>query len=135
MADTNNITAWILLILSIYAIAASIGELTKPGSWARMIWELDQSPALRFLTGIFVLVLGAAVYLVNPYDSSDWASILVTVMGGLMMLEGIAFLAFPDWMMKLCRALMGQSSKLYALFSLALGIAFLFVSYVSFLAS
>ena len=135
MAAGNTITAWILLIIGLYALAASIGELRKPGTWARMMWEIERSKALQFLTGIIVLVLGAAVYLVNPYNPADWASILVTAIGGLMMLEGIAFLAFPDWMMRFARLFMGGGSKLYAGVSLIIGFALLFTSYVCFLAS
>jgi len=135
MANASNITAWILLITALYSIAAAIGELRRPGSWARMVWELEQSKALQFLTGILVLVMGAAVYLVNPYDAGNWVSVMVTVMGGLMMLEGIAFLAFSDWMVKLSRNIMGSAAAVWAWAALAIGLALIFISYVQFLAS
>lgn len=135
MGSAASITGWILLILGIYSAGAAIGELRRPGGWARMMWELEQSKALQFLTGFFVLVLGAAVYLVNPYNSADWQSILVTVLGAWMMLEGFAFLAFSDWMIKLAKQFMNSGTAVYAWISLALGVIFLAMGYVRLLAT
>lgn len=134
-AAANTVTAWILLLMGLYSVSAAIGELRKPGTWARMVWEIERSGALQFLTGLLMLVLGGAVYLVNPYNPADWTSILVTIIGGLMMLEGTAFLAFPDWMIRLARMCIGSGGRLYALASLVIGLALLFISYVSFLSA
>jgi len=135
MASLASVTGWILLVLGIYSVGAAIGELRRPGGWARMMWELEQSNALRFLTGFLVLILGAALYLVNPYNSDDWQSILVTVLGAWMMIEGFAFLAFPDWMMKIARQFMSSGAPVYAWISLALGVIFMAMGYVRLLAS
>ncbi|MEE9432898.1 MAG: hypothetical protein V3V15_01500 [Sphingorhabdus sp.] len=135
MAQAGTITAWILLIFGFYSLGAAIGELRRPGGWARVMWEVEQSNALQFLIGFVVLVLGALVYLVNPYNPSDWQSILVTLLGGLMMAEGIAFLAFPDWIIRFSRSMMNSSSSIWAWLSLLIGAALILIGYVRLLAS
>ncbi len=135
MVTATNITAWILLIFGFYSLGAAIGELRRPGMWQRMMREIEQSNALQFLTGIIVLVLGGVIVLVNPYDPADWQSILVTVIGAFMVLEGIAFLAFPDWMTKIARQFMGSAIAIYAWIALAIGVAFILMGYVRLLAS
>lgn len=129
MADGTAITAWIFLIFALYSIAAAIGEIRSPGGWAKMMWELEQSKALQFITGFMILVSGAAVYLVNPFDGTNWASILATVLGGWMIIEGIAFLAFPDWILRLGRKMIGSDSAIWAYCALAIGLALLILSY------
>ncbi len=135
MAVTSTLTAWILLIFGLYSIGAAIGELRRPGTWARMMWEVEQSNALQFLIGFMVLVVGAVIYLVNPYNPSDWQSILVTVLGGFMMIEGFAFLAFPDWMVRLARSMMSASGAIWAWLALAIGVGLIFMAYVRLLAN
>ena len=135
MAASQHITAWILLLLGLYSVAAAVGELRRRGTWARMIWELERSKALQFVVGLICLILGSVIMLVNPYDGLDLQSILVTILGGLILLEGVAFLAFPDWMLWMSRQLVGAKSSIWAWFAFLIGIAFLCLGYVRMLAS
>jgi uncharacterized protein YjeT (DUF2065 family) len=123
MAETASIPAWILLFMGLYALGAGVGEFRQPGIWKRMVGDFDTSPAMRFLTGIVCLALGAAIYLVNPWDPSDWMAILITVLGGWIALEGLLFLAVGDRFIALSSALMAMGGRIWAMVSIVLGIA------------
>lgn len=132
MAEAVDIPAWIILFVGLYSLAASIGELRAPGTWAAMLQDFERSAGLRFVTGFFVLSLGAAVYMVNPWRPGDWLSVVVTVLGGIMALEGAVILAMGDRFLRFARWLIARASRAWAIFSALLGIALIAVSYFGF---
>ncbi|HEX6219149.1 MAG TPA: hypothetical protein VFZ35_07740 [Sphingomicrobium sp.] len=132
MAQPVDIAAWIILFMGLYSLAASIGEWRTPGVWAGMLADFERSPGLRFLTGFFVLSLGAAIYLVNPWRPDDWLSTLVTILGGVMALEGAVILAMGDRFLGFARWLIGRASRAWALFSALLGIALIAAAFLRF---
>lgn len=115
MAEAHDVPAWILLFFGIYALAASLGEFRQPGFWKSMIDDFERVPALRFLTGIVCIVLGAAIYLTNPWIPRDWMSVVVTVIGGWVVVEGVMFLAFGDKFIKLSALMMGGGMRIWAI--------------------
>lgn len=123
MAETIDIAAWIILFIGLYSLSASIGEWRKPGYWAAMLGDFERLPGLRFITGFFVLALGASVYLVNPWQPGDWLAVLVTVLGGIMALEGALILAMGDRFLAFAHWLIGRASRAWAGFSMLLGLA------------
>ena len=130
MGNEANITGWITFFIGLYSLAAGVGELRQPGFWAGMIREVRASSAIQFLTGIFLIALGAAIYLVNPYDPTDFLSILITVMGAFMFLEGAAIMAFGDWFLGMASKMMNAGNKIWAGFSVLIGLAAIFVAFV-----
>ena len=94
-----------------------------PGTWAKMLADFERGPGLRFVTGFFVLSLGAAVYLVNPWRPDDWMAVAVSVLGGLMVAEGALILAMGDRFLGFARALIGRAGTAWAGFSAVLGVA------------
>ncbi|TXH31591.1 MAG: hypothetical protein E6Q94_07810 [Burkholderiaceae bacterium] len=96
MSVTIDPTAWTAMLLGLTATFAGIGALRKPGAWRTMLEEVERSPALQFLCGLMELVIGAAVYLANPFVPSDLLACGLKVMGGLMMVEALAILGFVD---------------------------------------
>tara|TARA_B100001057_G_scaffold402687_1_gene414686 strand:- start:441 stop:839 length:399 start_codon:yes stop_codon:yes gene_type:complete len=132
MAEGQDIPAWIALFMGLYALGAAIGELRSPGSWAAMLDGFENNEALRFLTGIVVLALGAAIYLVNPYDPADWLSIAVTVMGAGMVLEGVVILGFGRPFLHFASAMIGTVNRAWALLSAGLGIVLICVAMLRF---
>ena len=121
MGNADNITGWITLILGLYSVAAGLGEFLRPGFWARMVKEVQASSALQFLTGVFTLVVGSTIYLVNPWNPSDLLSILVTVIGGWVMIEGLLILAVGDWFMGFAGRMMGGTSRIWGGIAILLG--------------
>jgi len=130
MGNAANITGWITFFIGLYSLAAGIGELRQPGFWAGMIREVRASSAIQFLTGMFLITLGAAIYLANPYDPKDILSILITAMGAFMFLEGAAIMAFGDWFLSIAGKMLNSGNKIWAIFSILIGIAAIFVALV-----
>lgn len=114
MAQTSQISAWIALFLGLYLLAAAVGELRSANGWWMMLKEFERSPALRFLTGVIALVLGATIYLVNPWRPDDWLSIVVSVLGGLAIAEGLLIMAAGERFVHLARALLGRAGGVWA---------------------
>jgi len=123
MAQSVDIPAWIILYVGIYALGAGTGEWRRPGSWAVMLDEFERNPALRFVTGLLVLALGAAVYLASPWRPDDWLSLIVTILGGIMTLEGALILAMGDRFFSFASALVDRSSRPFSAIAMLLGIA------------
>ncbi|HZU64491.1 MAG TPA: hypothetical protein VFF98_12475 [Novosphingobium sp.] len=96
MPDSLDSTAWSSLLLGLAALAAGGGALRKPFVWRSMISEVEQSPALQFLSGMLELVVGAAVYLANGWLPADLLACLLKGLGGLMMIEALAILSMCD---------------------------------------
>lgn len=123
MAHSFEISAWIILFIGLYSLAAGAGELRAPGGWAAMLEDFEQHPGLRFLAGLVTLALGAAIYLVNPWRPGDWLAIIVSVIGGVMIVEGVLLLASGDRLIHFSRKLIGKSTKGWAGFAALLGAA------------
>ena len=123
MADGTNIPAWIALFTGLYALSAAIGEISNPGTWARMIDDLTRSSGLRFVTGILLIGLGAAIYLASPWRPDDWLAILATVIGGGMVAKGVLFLAFGEPFLRLAQEIMKAANRAWAMLSGVMGIA------------
>jgi len=132
MAENADIAAWITLFTGLYAIAAAIGELRHPGSWAAMLDDFEKKEGLRFVTGLILLALGAAIYLVNPWNPADWLSVVVTVLGGGMALEGLVMLAFGRAFMHFASGLLGTVNRFWALVAAVMGAVLVCVALIRF---
>ncbi|KUO53068.1 MAG: hypothetical protein APF78_00615 [Sphingomonadales bacterium BRH_c3] len=96
MDSTFDPVAWSATLLGTFAIAVAVGALRTPGKWAQMVLEIEESPALQLLCGFAELFIGAAIYLINPWDSADLLSMLMKAIGGLMMAEALVVMAISD---------------------------------------
>ena len=96
MSDTFDPVAWSATLMGAFAVAVAIGALRQPGIWGKMVDEIEHSPALQLLCGFAELFIGAAIYLLNPWDSADLLSMVMKAMGGLMMVEALVVMAISD---------------------------------------
>ncbi|MFM2300444.1 MAG: hypothetical protein RLZZ84_180 [Pseudomonadota bacterium] len=122
-----DVTAWSALLLGLSALFAGIGALRKPGIWRTMIGEVEQSPALQFVCGMLELLVGAVIYLANPWVPADVLACVIKALGGVMMIEALAILGFCDiytqfWLRSLSHMHRGWASST-VLLGLALAIA------------
>lgn len=120
-------TAWSGLLLGLAALAAGVGALRKPGIWRTMLEEIEASPTLQFLCGLLELLIGAIVYLANPWAPADVLACVMKGLGGLMMIEALAILGFVDiytqfWLRSLTHMHRGWAMTTVA-FGLALTVA------------
>lgn len=130
MGNTGNITGWITFFIGLYAAAAGLGEFRRPGFWANMVQEFRNSMALQFLTGFVTLAIGATIYLVNPWNPDDLLSILITVLGAWIFIEGALILAVGDWFLTFAGKLMGGANRIWAGLSVVIGLGAIFAALV-----
>lgn len=130
MGNAANITGWITFFIGLYAVAAGIGEFRRPGFWAKMLQEFRESMALQFLTGMVTLAVGATIYLVNPWNPGDLLSILITVLGAWIFIEGALILAVGDWFLNVASKMMSAANRLWAGLSIAVGLLAIFAALV-----
>ena len=128
MAQGGDIPAWIAFFIGLYALAAGVGEIRSPGGWGVMLKEFERGLALRYLTGLITLALGATIYLVNPWVPEDWLAIVVSVIGGIAIAEGLLMLAAGERFLSFGRALLGRAGRVWAGFSALLGVAMVLVA-------
>jgi hypothetical protein len=123
MLHTVEIPAWIAFFLGLYSLAAGAGEMRSPGGWNAMLAEFERSPGLRYVTGFAVLSVGALIYLASPWAEGDWLAIVVNILGGVAVVEGLLLLAAGDRFLNLGRRLLGNASAAWAGASIAFGLA------------
>ncbi|WOE74892.1 hypothetical protein [Alterisphingorhabdus coralli] len=130
MAENYNLTALLALAFGAYALAAGFGMLRHPRWGMGMIDECERSAALRFLVGIVVFVLGTTLVLVHPMGD-HWLSILITVLGWIILVEGLVLLAFPGLIWPIAKAMLASSNTIYALAAMAIGIFFIVAAFTT----
>lgn len=128
MAEGADVSAWIAFFVGLYALAAAAGELRSPNTWWTMLKDFERSPALRFLTGLVTLALGATIYLVNPWRPDDWLAIAVSVVGGVAVAEGLLILAAGERFLHFARALIGRAGRAWAGLAALLGVGAIVVA-------
>lgn len=96
MPAVIDLTAWTATFAGFYILASGIGALRNPMSWRKMIEEVGRSPALQLVAGLLEVLVGALVYLANPWDPSDLLSCVLKAAGGLMIAEALMISAFGD---------------------------------------
>lgn len=123
MPDMIDATTWSALFLGLFAIAAAVGALRKPGAWRTMVEEIERSSALQLISGLLELALGIAIYLANPWIAADLLTCVMKTIGAVMVFEALAVIAFSDlyfhfWLRNLAHMMRG-----WVLVTLILGIA------------
>lgn len=120
--DSIDVTGWSALLMGLTALFAGIGALRKPGAWRTMLEEVEASPALQFLCGMMELVIGAVVYLANPWLPSDILACVMKAIGGLMMAEALMILGFVDIYSQFWLRSLTHMHRVWALSTTALGL-------------
>lgn len=92
MIASYPVTETIAAFLGLYMLAGGLGLLAERGVWSRVIQGIADSPALGYLTGIIVFVVGAAIVAVH----NRWGTpleIIVSLIGWAGLVEGVLMLA------------------------------------------
>lgn len=115
-------TGWSAALLGLYSLFVGIGALRNPTSWQTMVTEIGKSPALQLLCGLLELVVGALIYLVNPWIAADILSCLLKAGGALMMVEALLIAAFADIYTQFWLKNLNFMCRGWAAFTLVLGL-------------
>lgn len=121
--DMIDVTAWTAMLLGVFTLAAAVGALRKPGVWQAMVREIEASPALQLLCGLVELLLGAAIYLANPWIPADILTCIMKTIGALMMIEALIVLAFSDLYFHFWLRNLAHLHWVWVMITLACGIA------------
>jgi uncharacterized protein YjeT (DUF2065 family) len=96
MDYTFDPTAWSALMLGLLALFAGIGAWRQPGLWTTMVKEISGSPALQLVSAMVELVVGALIYLINPWVPADLLACVMKAIGGFLILEALMVAGFCD---------------------------------------
>lgn len=127
-----DLTAWSATLLGFYVLFAGIGALRNPAAWQTMIAEVGKSPALQLVAGLLELLVGALVYLANPWVPADLLSCVLKAIGGLMMIEALVIAAFADIYTHFWLRTMNHMHRGWAIFTMLVGLAFAIVGMLRF---
>ncbi len=114
--------AWSALFLGLFLLAAAGDELRRPGQWRRMVGEIAVSPSLQMLMGLVEIGLGIPLYLYNRDVSADVLATVMTVLGGLMVVEALAITVFTDRLVPFWRWALASGGRGWAFVSFIGGV-------------
>ena len=117
-----DFTGWSALLLGLYTLLAGVGALRNPSTWRSLIEEVNRSPALQLLCGLPELLVGALVYLANPWAPVDLLACVMKAIGGIMMLEALVLVGFCDIYSQFWLKNLTHMHRGWALFTVLLGL-------------
>ena len=123
MVHDTDLTGWSSLLLGLFALASCIGEFRRPGLWKNMLQQIVDSPAIILNVGMLELLIGAIVYLINPWGPQDWLASLMKILGGLMMIEALVTLALGDLYLNFWIKRFSGAIRAWAVVALLVGVA------------
>ena len=88
-------TLFLSRLIGLYCILAALSMVIRKESIIETVTSLLHESALMFLVGILTLVGGLAMVLAHNVWSGGAAAIVVTLVGWLTLLKGLAFLFVP----------------------------------------
>jgi lipid-A-disaccharide synthase-like uncharacterized protein len=120
MITAIPLTLSLLKLIGLYELAVGIAGLTGRIDWRALLDEFDRSPALSFMTGFMVYVLGAVVVLVH-WIWTDPLAIIVSAIGCIAAVEGLVLMTDPRPLFAFSRRLVANQ-KLISMLAVAFGL-------------
>jgi len=122
MTTAIPLTLHLLVLIGLYELTAGLAGLTGRLDWQVMLDEFERSPALSFVTGFVVFVLGG-VMIMNHHHWTDLLAIIVSLIGWIAAVEGLLIMVSAKPILALSRPLVRSQravSLVAALFGLVL---------------
>ena len=124
MIETLTVTQLLAAFSGLYMVAAGIGLLTDRDSYPKMLNEFRDNTALGYVTGAFVLALGAAMVSLHNFWTGPLA-IIVSVIAWWTLIKGFCLLAIRNQFLRLADAIAIDNSALLGTLIIVLGTALL----------
>ena len=122
MHEQMDIPTWSSLLLGLFTLATGLGVMRRPSFSHRLIDELTASAALQQMVAMIEMMLGALVYLANPWVPSDLLACFTKFVGGCMMIEGLVIAVIPDLYANFWLKNFAHQPRLWASFSITIGL-------------
>jgi uncharacterized protein YjeT (DUF2065 family) len=106
----------------VYILVTGLAGLFAPDRWKLVMDDYVRSPGLTYLTA--VIVFGLGLVLVTLHNLwTDPLAIIVSLIGWIVLIEGIALMALPEALLKFGAAAVASHSRvrLWAIFALIAG--------------
>ena len=120
MITAIPLTLNLLILIGLYELAAGIAGLTGRINWRTLLDEFDRSPALTFMTGFMVYMLGAVVVLIHCIWT-DPLAIIVSAIGCIAAVEGFLIVTVPGPLFAFSRRLVANQ-RLISMLAAAFGL-------------
>lgn len=88
-------TVFLSRLIGLYCVLAALSMVIRKESIIETVTALLHDSALMFLLGILTLVVGLAMVLGHNVWSGGASAVVVTLVGWLTLLKGLAFLFIP----------------------------------------
>lgn len=116
-------------IVAVTYLASGVALLNGNLSLMKTYSEMKHSQMFTAIMGSFTTLLGMLIVSFHNVWVADW-TVLITVIGWTLLVEGIFYLAFPKTLLSLYKKL-PQSQTGWGLFTIAFGLLFAYFGFAS----
>lgn len=87
-------------ILGPVYVVVALGLLIQPDIYRKMMQDFVEQPALCYIGGLLALIIGVLILTFHADWTASW-HVVVTIIGWLACLKGVALLVFPKSILRL----------------------------------
>lgn len=106
----------------LYILVTGLSGLFAPDRWRQVMEDYARSPGLTYLTAVLVFGLGITLVMIH-HLWIDPLAIVVSLVGWIILVEGILLMALPDPLLKIGAASVGSpaATRAWAIFAIIAG--------------
>ena len=109
MIETSSeLTLKLSIAFGAYMLVAGPTGFYARDRWYGILEGIDNAPALSYVTGAFVFILGCAMILTHNIWS-DFLAGFISLVGWVAAIEGLIIIAMPNVLIKFCRSIMSPA--------------------------
>lgn len=122
-------TDQILLVAGIVMLVAGVSAFLHPSYFHSVIGNYTSNPALMFINGVIMLVIGSFIVLNHNIWVQDWA-VVVTIIGWLAIARGLLHTLAPKFVIKVTKSKWFNISHLKTdgVFMIAFGVILIYIT-------
>ena len=114
----------------VYILVTGLAGLFASDRWKLVMEDYTRSPGLTYLTA--AIVFGLGLVLVTLHNLwTDPLAIIVSLIGWIVLIEGVALMALPEALLKFGAAAVASrnTTRIWAIFALIAGALLLFAAF------
>ena len=125
------ISVFLAQVIGTYLFLVSLAMLAHQHRFKKITTDLLGNPPLLTFTGLIGIILGLLIVCVHNAWVSDWP-LLITLIGWIVLLQGISRLLFPGTYSKMVKELLNDTGYLiWSWFWLLIGIYLMWVGFTA----